>query len=102
MDDREKAIPEDEEIEIITLTGDDGKDVQFEHLLTLSYDEGLYAVVHPQDDPEEGSVYFLEITKDADGEDVLKVVENDILSQELFDEFMKLLDEMDEDEDDRE
>ncbi|MGI6315858.1 MAG: DUF1292 domain-containing protein [Christensenellales bacterium] len=96
MDDKTKPIPEDEEIAIIALTGDDGNEIQCEHFLTLSYDDELYAAVHPLDDKEEGSVYFMKLIKASDKKDILEVVDNEILSQELFNEFMQLLDEMEE------
>lgn len=89
---------DDMELDTIELLDENGEPTHFEHLLTMSYNNSRYLALHPLDDPDvdDGAVVFLEISKDEQGEDVFQNVESEILLDELFEEFLTLVDSMDE------
>ena len=96
-------IPEEEELPegIIELTDEDGVTSQFEYLTTIEYQEDLYVVLMVLDDEEtddeEGEVLILKIEKDPEtGEDMYVSVDDDEVSQAVFDLFMEQMDEEDE------
>ena len=101
-DDINGNIPEEELPEgIIELTDEDGVTTQFEYLTTIEYQEDLYVVLMVLDDEEtddeEGEVLILKIEKDPEtGEDMYVSVDDDEVSQAVFDLFMEQLDEEDE------
>ena len=103
-DDINNNIPEEELPEgIIELTDEDGVTTQFEYLTTIEYQEDLYVVLMVLDDEEtddeEGEVLILKIEKDPEtGEDMYVSVDDDEVSQAVFDLFMEQLDEEDEEE----
>ena len=74
---------------------------QFEYLTTIEYQEDLYVVLMVLDDEEtddeEGEVLILKIEKDPEtGEDMYVSVDDDEVSQTVFDLFMEQMDEEDE------
>ena len=101
-DDSNGNIPEEELPEgIIELTDEDGVTTQFEYLTTIEYQEDLYVVLMVLDDEEtddeEGEVLILKIEKDPEtGEDMYVSVDDDEVSQAVFDLFMEQMDEEDE------
>lgn len=82
----------------ITLIGDDGEPVIFEHVLTFMYEDERYMALAPTDfvDEEEEEIVFMHIVR-AKGEDTLEPVENEVLLDELFEVFCELMDEEAED-----
>ncbi len=80
----------------ITLVGEDGAPVTFEHVLTFMYDNERYMALAPADlideDDEELELVFMHIVKDK-GEDALALVDNEVLLDELFEVFCSLMDE---------
>ena len=111
--DEEKNISQDEMEEelpegIIELTDEDGVTTRFEYLTTIEYEGELYVVVmvaedengEPIDDEDEGEVLILKIEKDPKtDEDVYVSVDDDVISQAVFDQFLAMIDEEDEDVD---
>ena len=101
-DDINGNIPEEELPEgIIELTDEDGVTTQFEYLTTIEYQEDLYVVLMVLDDEEtddeEGEVLILKIEKDPDtDEDIYVSVDDDAISQAVFDKFMEMVEEEDE------
>lgn len=89
---------------IVELIGDDGETVQFEHLATLEYEGESYLVLCEADDgndeEEDVDVYILRIDQDEDGNDVYVDPEDDDLSQKVLDQYLKLLEETGDEEDD--
>ena len=89
----------------ITLIGEDGAPVTFEHVLTFMYDNERYMALAPADlideDDEEVELVFMHIVKE-NGEDALSLVDNEVLLDELFEVFCSLMDEEAEEEDDSE
>ncbi len=97
-----KKTPEAEEPEndIIELTDEDGVTSQFEYLTTIDHEGELYVVLmlledekDTQDD-DEGEVLILKIEKDKEtGEDIYVSVDDDSISQAVFDKFLAMMDE---------
>ncbi len=102
-DDINNNIPEEEDLPegIIELTDEDGVTTQFEYLTTIEYQDELYVVLMVLDDEEtddeEGEVLILKIEKDEEtGEDIYVSVDDDEVSQAVFNQFVAMMDEEDE------
>ena len=101
-DDIRKDIPEEELPEgIIELTDEDGVTSQFEYLTTIDHEGELYVVLMLLDDEntddEEGEVLILKIEKDPEtDEDIYVSVDDDAVSQAVFEKFVALMDEEEE------
>lgn len=97
---------ETEEMEndnIVELTDEDGNAVQFEHLATLEHEGKKYLALMPleaaadeETDEEEGEVLLLEIAQDENGEDVYVSLEDEALAETVFQKFLALMEEEDE------
>lgn len=91
----------EEKDSIVTLIDDDtGKEVDFDLLLTFSYEGKRYAALEPISDVEnveDGEVVLLEIVKD-NGEETYRSIDNEILLDEVFHEFQELFDELEEED----
>lgn len=103
MTDDNNNIPQDEELPegVIELTDEDGVTTQFEYLTTIEYEDELYVVLMVLDDEEtdddEGEVLILKIEKDPEtGEDMYVTVDDDQVSQAVFDQFVAMMDEEEE------
>ena len=95
-DNPEEELPEG----IIELTDEDGVTSQFEYLTTIDHEGELYVVLmlleDEETDDEEGEVLILKIEKDPEtGEDMYVSVDDDEVSQAVFDKFMESLDDED-------
>ena len=103
-DDINNNIPEEEELPegIIELTDEDGVTSQFEYLTTIEYEGELYVVLMLLDedeekDDEDGEVLILRIEKDPEtDEDIYVSVDDDEVSQAVFDQFVAMMDEEEE------
>lgn len=88
---------------IIELTDEDGVTSQFEYLTTIEHEGELYVVLmlledEDQDD-DEGEVLILKIEKDPEtDEDIYVSVDDDDVSQAVFDKFVAMMDDEDDDE----
>ncbi len=100
-DDKIKDIQEveEEESEIIELTDEDGVTSKFEYLTTVEYEEQLYVVLmlveeDHDDDEDEGEVLILKIEHDDENdEDVYVSIDDDDISQKVFDKFVEMMEE---------
>lgn len=102
-DDIKNNIPEEEELPegIIELTDEDGVTTQFEYLTTIPYEGEEYVVLMVLDDEEkddeEGEVLILKIEQDPETqEDMYVSLDDDAVSQAVFDLFLAQMDEEDE------
>ena len=97
MTDIEKNVPEMED-NIIELTDENGETTQFEYLATIEHEDKLYVALMllegaaDEASEDEGEVLILEISKDENGEDVYVSVEDDAVSQQVFNKFLAMLD----------
>ncbi len=73
----------------ITLTDDDGKDISFEILDTIEYQERIFAVLLPFEDTED-EVVILEVipAEDPEYDDFVSVEDEELLNA-VFEEFKK-------------
>ena len=87
---------------IVTLIDEEnGQSVDFDLLLTFSYEGKRYAALQPLDEVEgveDDEIVLLEIVKE-NGEEAYRTIDNEILLDEVFAEFQDLFDEEDEGED---
>ena len=75
----ENLLPE-EEVSILTLTDENGNDVNFEYLDCIEYEGVEYLVLMPEDE-EDDSVVILEVEPvDEENENYLAVEDEDILN----------------------
>ena len=101
-DENNNMIPEEEEDNIVELTDEDGVVSKFEYLTTISHEGEEYVVLMVLDEdgnePEgdDGEVVILQIEQDENGEDIYVSVEDDDVSQAVFDKFMEAMDAEDE------
>ena len=73
------AAEEEEESPVLTLTDENGEDVDFEYLDCLTYNKKEYLILMPADSPET-NVVILEIEPvDAENENYLAVTDQGIL-----------------------
>jgi uncharacterized protein YrzB (UPF0473 family) len=103
MADEIKKAPEtetEEDDEIIELTDEDGVTSKFEYLTTIDHEGELYVVLmlleddEKTEDDEDGEVLILKIEKDKEtGEDIYVSIEDDAVSQAVFDKFVAMMDE---------
>lgn len=94
----------EEQNTIIELIDENDNVVRFDLVMTFDYEGKRYAALLPVDDVEgmgEDEVLLLEIVKDQSGENYV-TIENPILLDEVFNEFMELFDEMADGDDEEE
>lgn len=87
---------------IITLTDETGREAEFDLVCTFDYEGRKFAAMFPLETVEgvaDDEVVILEIVKEADGE-ILSPIENEILLNEVFNEFMEIFEEMADGEED--
>jgi uncharacterized protein YrzB (UPF0473 family) len=76
----ENLIPEEEEIEILTLTDENGEDIDFEYLDCLDYEGKEYLILLPVDE-DDAQIVILEIEPvDEEHENYLAVTDEDTLT----------------------
>ena len=86
----------EEQNTLVTLIDEQGKEVEFDLVATFDYEKKRYAALIPIDDVDtvgEDEIVILEIVKTPDGE-IYRPIENDVLLDEVFNEFLEILDEM--------
>ena len=77
---------------ILVLTGEDGREHEFELLAVIPYQGVDYAVLAPAWDEEIEEVLILQFEEE-DGEDILVTVESDEAFQAVFELFNQQLEE---------
>ena len=93
----------EEQSTIIELVDESGNNVKFDLVMTFDYEGKRYAALLPVDNVEGvgyDEVVLLEVVKDKSGENFVSI-DNPVLLDEVFNEFIELFDEM-ADEDDEE
>ena len=78
--------------EIIVLTDDQGKDVEFEHIDTIELDGEYYVILLPVLDPDDG-VVILKFENDDEDCEVLVGVEDDEEAQKVLDTYLAMTEE---------
>jgi len=90
--------------DFITLTDEDGNEFELEHMDTLEYNGQVYMAFFPADtgeDSEEDEDTGLIILKvvETDGEDQLSTLDSEEELEEVYDRFMEVLFQDDEEDD---
>ena len=86
----------EEQDTIITLVDEEGNEVDFDLVATFDYEKKRYAAMFPLESVKnvaDDEVVIFEVVKTAEG-DVFQPIENEILLDEVFNEFMEILEEM--------
>lgn len=87
---------EEEQGNLVTLIDENGKEVEFDLLMTFDYEGKRYAALLPVEEVEdvgEDEVVLLEVVKNGGEEDFVSI-DNPILLDEVFAEFSDLFEEM--------
>ena len=75
----ENLIPE-EEVSILTLTDENGADIDFEYLDCIEYQGKEYLILMPLEEEESGEIVILEVEPvDEENENYLAVSDEDVL-----------------------
>ncbi len=93
---------DEERDDIVVLLGEDGEEVEFEHLDTIEMEGNEYVILLPleeQENEEVDEVVILKIEHNEDGEDSFITVDDEEELNRVFEEFKKRMeDEYDFDE----
>ena len=79
----------------IVLLDENGEEASFVHVLTFTYEGEQYIALEPaeEQDDEEAEIVLLKV-ETKDGQDYYSTIDNEILLNEVFDEFLDIVDEM--------
>ena len=86
----------EEQNTIIELVDESGNNVKFDLVMTFDYEGKRYAALLPVDEVEnvgDDEVALLEVVKDKSGDNFVSI-DNPVLLDEVFNEFIELFDEM--------
>lgn len=90
----------EENSNLIQLQDENGKDVNFEHLMTVEHEGSYYVLLEAAedtDDCKEGEAIILKIIRDEDsGDDVYATIEDEAEFNAVFDRVMEIMEEEDE------
>lgn len=103
------GMSEDFSGNIISLTDEDGNELELEHLDTIEYNGTIYMAFYPvvpeddvqaaqDEDNDEYGLILLRVEKDADGEEILVTIEDEEELNAVYEEFMETLFDEDEEE----
>ena len=73
--------------EIITLTDEEGNEIDFEIIASLEIDGQIYYALMPVADNENGDCVLLKLEKDENGEDILSTIDDDDEYEKVADAF---------------
>lgn len=91
MAEKENIVDEEQD-EIIVLQDEDGKEIEFNHIATLDYNDEWYIYLQPvelEDGMEDDEMFIFKIEEDKDGNDLFNPVEDEELLQKLYEEYLK-------------
>lgn len=89
-------MSEEERDDIIVLIGEDGEEVEFEHLDTVELNGNEYVVLLPMDEEEDedvDEVVILKVDHNETGEDSFITVDDDDELNRVFEEFKSKMEE---------
>ena len=73
--------------EIITLTDEEGNEIDFELISSLEIDGNIYYALMPVADNDNGDCVLLKLEKDENGEDILSTIDDDDEYEKVADAF---------------
>ncbi|MBQ2966945.1 MAG: DUF1292 domain-containing protein [Clostridia bacterium] len=77
---------------VVVLTDDEGKEVEFEHIDTIEMDDNCYVLLLPVEEPDDG-VVILKFDTDDEGEEILVGVDDDEEAMAVLKKYDESLDE---------
>ncbi len=79
----------------IVLLDENGEKARFVHVLTFFYEGQRYVALEPaeQEEDEEAEIVLLKV-EEQDGEDVYTSIDNEVLLDEVFKEFLDMMEEL--------
>lgn len=101
MDENKNVNPEeleDEESDIVELVDEEGKSVNFRHVATIDYKDEWFVFFSPVEEIEgvtEDEVVIFKLGTDETGADVFLPIEDDKLLDEVYAEYIKVMEEED-------
>ena len=84
---------------IVELVDDEGNAVEFEHLMTIEHNKRSFVLLVPiteMEDVEEDELIILEISTDAEGNDVYVGIEDEELMETVFNKYLEIVENEDE------
>ena len=91
----------EERLDDVILVDEEGEQSRFAHVLTFLYEGKRYVALEPlegeEEDAEEAEIVLMEARQE-NGEDVYEPIQNEILLDEVFAEFLDLIEEKEEKE----
>ncbi len=88
-----------EDDEIVTLTGADGKDIEFVEIADIELDGTLYSILEPVELPEgeeEAIPLVFKVTPTSNDEATYEIVLDDAIVEKVFNEYDRLIEEAEE------
>ncbi len=82
--------------EIVELVDDSGRTLKFYHLATMPYKENWYVFFQPAEEIEgaaEDEVVIFQIAEGEEGKDTLLPIEDEVLLEEVYEEFCRVMEE---------
>jgi len=101
--DKREGLEEDDD-HLVVLQDENGKDITFEHLMTLDYKGASYILLEAQQDMEDclqGESIILKIEQDENGDDMYATIEDEAEYQEVFQKCLDAIDEEEDEDDDK-
>ncbi|MDF2987303.1 MAG: hypothetical protein K0R50_2813 [Eubacterium sp.] len=89
-------MSQEERDDIVILVGEDGEEVEFEHIDTIEMNDNEYVVLLPleeQENEEVDEVVILKIDHNEDGEDSFVTVDDEDELNAVFEEFKTRMEE---------
>ena len=100
MNENEKNMDmEPEQENIVQLVDDEGNEVEFEHLMTLEHNGGIYICLAPLEEMEdvaEDELVIMRIRQDEDGNDFYESVADEKELNEVFEKYLEIAEADDE------
>jgi hypothetical protein len=91
-----------EDDDIVTLMSADGKEIDFVEIAGIAYRGGFYAILQPVellDGMSDDEALVFRVSRGENGEDKFEIELNDEVIEAVFEEYNKLLDQAQSDED---
>jgi uncharacterized protein YrzB (UPF0473 family) len=89
----------DENEDLVELVDDDGNTVKFNHVATIDYENNWYVFFSPVEKVEgidTDEVVIFRLDADEEGKDIFSPIEDEELLQKVYDEYVKVMEEDDE------
>ena len=86
---------------MVVLQDENGRDITFDHLMTLEYNGASYILLEAQQDMEDclqGESIILKIEQDKNGDDIYATVEDEAEYEEVFRRCLAAMEEEDSDD----